>query len=724
MVASSAEQALEEQILQRLDELSAVTAIIVDRRLELLGRRVEDFASDGFIRAELAKLLAGRTTNQPTAEGPAGARLVDHLARNKLPLVEAFVDAYLLDRQGAPVLQVHAPRPVSARSFDTAALWFGLLEAPTEAHPYPAFIISTPVSSLEGNRQIGFLQLLVRADIWATELREDGGLPSQAACRIWLEDAAGNTLTLFSKHDGPDGPADASGRELTASPLIAYTSTISRNGWKLRLEVDRDPLMAPIRGLLKRIMLVGAALLLLVLVIWLFPARFLLKPLATLQDAARRIAEGDFSTRVSIDSRDEVGDLSRSFNIMAAAVEERTRKLEDAAAGLKRRKADIRFERDRLNAVISSMRDGLFIVDPQGKIALSNAAAEPLVCALTGANDRLRRLSCQHGNGEEENCLRCLADFAKPPQCCVVNLDSRTYEIHATPLGADDEQMAGRVFVSRDVTERLAQAERQAHQERLSVLGEIAAVMAHELNNPLAAIAMFSQMLEGGMDSGSSFREHAEVIRRNAESCKRTIRGLLDMATAGRAEVTVFDVHDLLGDVKRFLRPLYERAKVDFTLQADAGDATVVGDELQLRQVIVNLVMNAIQADQSHPVSVTVTTQDRGDKLAILVGDTGPGIAPEVRVRIFDPFFTTKAPGVGTGLGLPTSKRIVEAHGGILELVASEAGRTVFQVLLPRKGHPNYRQVITGGGGTEDDPCGSPKTGAQTSNREGGDRCG
>jgi signal transduction histidine kinase len=624
---------------------------------------------------------------------------MDHLARNKLPLVETFVDAFLLDRLGKPVLQVHSQRPTGPASWETTRLWYGPLQAPTEVHPYLTFLISTPLISLEGDRQVGFLQILVRADNWAEHLREAGGLPAAPNFRIWLEDTVGNTLTLLPRVSGAGEGGIASPRTADTSPVIEYATTISRNGWTMQLEVDRDPVMEPIRGLLNRFLLVGGVLLLLSLMIWFFPARFLLRPLATLQDAARRIAEGDFSTRVTIDSRDEVGDLSQSFNIMAAAVEERTHKLKEAATVLKRREMDIRFERDRLNAVIGSMHDGLFILDAKGEITLSNSAAQPLVSALGQEDDRPHRLDCRYANREEADCLCCLADIDQPPQSCVVGVGSRRYEIHATPLAVADGRMVGRVFVSRDVTERIAQAERQAYQERMSVIGEIAAVMAHELNNPLAAIGMFSQMLEAGLEPGSSFREHAEVIRRNAESCKKTIRGLLDMATAGGCEVSAFDVHDLLHDVRRFLRPFYERAKIAFTLETTAGNSTVVADELQLRQVVVNLVMNAIQAAEDRPGSVTVTTLDRGDNLAILVSDSGPGIPPEGRTRIFEPFFTTKPPGVGTGLGLPTSKRIVEAHGGTLGLIASGAGRTVFEVLLPRKGHPKFRQPAAGEGG-------------------------
>ena len=109
------------------------------------------------------------------------------------------------------------------------------------------------------------------------------------------------------------------------------------------------------------------------------------------------------------------------------------------------------------------------------------------------------------------------------------------------------------------------------------------------------------------------------------------------------------------------------------------------GDELQLRQAVVNLVMNAIQAFDGEQMGlVTVDTADRGDEVAVIVRDNGPGIPDEVRDRIFEPFFTTKPRGDGTGLGLPTSRRIVDAQGGRLTLVKSGPKGTVFEIVVPR----------------------------------------
>jgi len=112
-------------------------------------------------------------------------------------------------------------------------------------------------------------------------------------------------------------------------------------------------------------------------------------------------------------------------------------------------------------------------------------------------------------------------------------------------------------------------------------------------------------------------------------------------------------------------------------------------DELQLRHAVVNLVMNSIQALTAlEGGTVVMETVNKGDELAIIVRDDGPGIPTEIRGHIFDPFFTTKAPGDGTGLGLPTSRRIVDAQGGRLTLVEADPGASVFEILVPRARFP------------------------------------
>jgi signal transduction histidine kinase len=207
--------------------------------------------------------------------------------------------------------------------------------------------------------------------------------------------------------------------------------------------------------------------------------------------------------------------------------------------------------------------------------------------------------------------------------------------------------------------------------------------MAHELNNPLAAIRMFTQMIESKLDADSPLREDLDVIERNTRVCNRTIRELLDYATGASPEVGSVDVHASLRDVAAFLRALRERRDCELVLELEAEDPIVVGDEVQLRQVFVNLVMNGLQAVGEG--RVTVRTRLEGSHFIVEVQDDGPGIPPEIAEAVFRPFYTTKPRGSGTGLGLSTARRIAEIQGGGLELVDGRPGETLFRVRLLRE---------------------------------------
>ena len=469
---------------------------------------------------------------------------------------------------------------------------------------------------------------------------------------------------------------------------------IESSGWSVEVTLDAAEALAPVSGLRSRFVGVGAVLALVSSLLLFFPLRFLVGPLARLTQAAERLREGELDTRVEVTTEDEIGALGRGFNAMADAIQERTQRLEHAASELRARQDELRAGRDQLQTVISSMQDGLVVLDAQEQVVISNAAARPLLEIIERGGVARGHHVCSDGEG---NCFNCLFDPVGPQRSCLVDVGTQTFEIHTTTLRPDGNRARGRVLVSRDITDRIQRDEREIHNERLAVLGEVAAVMAHEINNPLASISMFNQMLATALPEGSPLIENTEVIGRATDTAKRAIRELLDYATGATPEVGPLDIHDTLEDVVRFLRPLSERAGVEVRLEPGATSSEVTGDEVQLRQVFVNLAMNAIQAvsgrslapgaARAGPVGepvgrVTLSTRNDENNLIVDVTDTGPGIAPEDRERIFRPFFTTKARGEGTGLGLPTTRRLTEIHGGNLTLVESSPAGTVFRVRL------------------------------------------
>ncbi|MCG3134665.1 MAG: Adaptive-response sensory-kinase SasA [Planctomycetes bacterium] len=473
-------------------------------------------------------------------------------------------------------------------------------------------------------------------------------------------------------------PAAPAARGSSEPPgTIDVVAPLASNGWTATVSVSSPESLGAVRSLQGRFLLVGVCLAAAIGVLLLFPMRFLVRPLAELGEAARRVQRGDLSVRVHPDAEDEIGDLGRSFNLMTEAVEERTRGLETAAA-------ELREQRDRLDAVIANLRDGLVVLGADGTPVLSNAAAAPLLEMVAARDPRLApREDCAKA-GSHESCAECLGSRRGAARTCVIDAGDRVLEVHSTPLPAGPDGRSGRVLLARDITERVSAEARQIHQERLSVLGEAAAVMAHELNNPLAAIRLYAQMAGQGAASGADVREHLDVIVRNTQSCERAIRELLDYAHGSAPEFAEVDVRAVVEDAARFVRPLAERSRVSVAL-LPGPEPVVSGDEIQVRQVFVNLVMNAVQAmSGSGGGRIEVAISEDAGHAVVDVCDDGPGIPEAARGRVFEPFFTTKSRGQGTGLGLPTARRIAELHGGGVELVESRPGRTVFRVRIRR----------------------------------------
>ncbi len=704
LVFGSEKSDLETEIRGRLALQSRACASALDAELRLLASRVRDFASDGYIRGHVESLLdgagdAGRTATE--------AELRRHLESNKLPLVEAFTALDVFGPDGIPVMST-APQTVAAvgavmgqAGVEGADPGCAVFTQPGSDEP--GLVISTPLRSVAGARALGRLVARVRPGAWIAAAFAGSGVREMQidSLKVRLVDDRRGELSIapeLTSRDGPapDSPLVRSGfgvrYELRPPPrarppdeIASSTFPISMRGWSVEIERNISEDLSAVAGLKSRVLAAGLALAAAAALLAWFPMRFVARPLMRMQDAARRIAKGDFSAHVDVQTSDEIGELARSFNVMAAAVQERTSRLERAAADLTERQAELRREGDRLAAVISSMHDGLVVVDSDGRPVVANAAARPLLKLIENQDAAAGHHRC-HETRARGGCGECLFDPEATPRNCIVDIDGGSYEIHTTRLPRDGRGRSGRVLVARDITDRIAQDERQIHQERLSVLGEVAAVMAHELNNPLAACSLFTQMLESDLEAESPLREHTSVIRRNVDACKRTIRELLDYATGATPEVASVDVNGVLEDVAGFLRPVRERAGVSMNLELGSEPVDVSGDEVQIRQVFVNLIVNAIQAMSARGGgSVTITSRSSGDWIEVDIADSGPGIPPETRDMVFKPFFTTKPRGEGTGLGLSTARRIAEMHGGGVELISTGPAGTVFRVRLRRR---------------------------------------
>lgn len=267
--------------------------------------------------------------------------------------------------------------------------------------------------------------------------------------------------------------------------------------------------------------------------------------------------------------------------------------------------------------------------------------------------------------------------------------DRRFFRITKIPMRLDGDLISHIITVGEDVTESHKIQQQILQSEKLAAIGQLAAGVMHEINNPLATIGACVAAIEGrlGAEAEPQVREYLHVIEREVERCTRIVDGLLDFSRprpSGRHKALT-DLNEIVEETL-FLLKHHQRFKRLEVVRALARDLPGVrADREQIIQVLMALMLNALDA-MEHGGSLTLRTRrnpDREDEVIAEVQDTGAGMAHAELTKIFEPFYTTKPPGRGTGLGLSICYGIMQDHGGRIE-ASSEPGRgSVFRIVMP-----------------------------------------
>lgn len=346
-------------------------------------------------------------------------------------------------------------------------------------------------------------------------------------------------------------------------------------------------------------------------------------------------------------------------------------RLVDTVGALRTTRATIERERAKLQAIIDCMGDAVIFADPDGQVLMSNHRARELDPGT------FRSLSERFESFEEGR-----TSYAHP----LFEHGERTLEITASVVRSKHAEPLGRVIVARDITERLKMERHLLHDERMSVVGKLAAAVAHEINNPIGVISLYSQHALAKLPSESPIQTHLETIRRNAESCAKITGDLLQLSRPRKPERRPVDLRLLCTEVAQTVTPLAARvgARLTASERESEGSVWAPGDADQLRQALLNLALNAIEAASEGDTITLVAYEDTEaeDQPRVLeVRDTGSGMSPEVLEKLFQPFFTTKA--TGTGLGLAVVENIVNSHAGRVEVDSERDHGTIFRIVLP-----------------------------------------
>ena len=341
-----------------------------------------------------------------------------------------------------------------------------------------------------------------------------------------------------------------------------------------------------------------------------------------------------------------------------------------------------------------AIREGIIVHDEKMRIVRCNALAaemmnlQPAEVAGLSFNEAFGRLFGKRA-----------ADFHLPETRDVNSSfevqteDDRRYLVSTFPIKHPDGDSVS-VVTWTDVTRLSEMQEQLGRTRRLASVGQLAAGVAHEINNPLAAITTCAEAtmrdlrqtaeIEALADS-HQWTYYMEEIVRQALRCKEITRGLLDLTHQKQAKREMCDVNAVAAQCAKVSVQRARSDLVEFEINLDQGVGEVATDESIVRQVIDNFLSNAVDALGDRGGKVTVATIRDGDRIAIEVADSGSGIPSKVLASIFDPFFSTKGPGKGYGLGLAISATLAESLGGAITVESKEGAGSRFRLWIPRR---------------------------------------
>jgi two-component system NtrC family sensor kinase len=428
----------------------------------------------------------------------------------------------------------------------------------------------------------------------------------------------------------------------------------------------------------------------LALAMWLVFHFLLTRRTARLVRAAEQLAAGDLGARSGLDGGDELGRLSRAFDVMAREVAETQTRLRRDIAERARVQRALEDSEARLHQILDNTTAVIFVKDKEGRFLFVNRQFTQLFhvsqLGVVGKTDH-EILPGKVAETFRANDLLVLQrnEAVEFEETVPQDDGPHTYISIKFPL-RDAKGVAYAVCgISTDITERKRTNESLYQREKLAALGSLLAGVAHELNNPLSVVVARAIMLEE--ESYPAAQAAASKIRIAAERCARIVRTFLAMARQQQPARGPVKINDVVTAALEMTAYTVRTSSIEVAPDLAGDIPPTLADADQLHQVLLNLIINAQQVlqDRAGPRRIRVSTRfdAAGQTVRITVADNGPGIPEHLRARVFEPFFTTKPTGLGTGVGLAVSHGIVEAHGGTLTLDCPEMGGAVFTIVLP-----------------------------------------
>lgn len=400
-----------------------------------------------------------------------------------------------------------------------------------------------------------------------------------------------------------------------------------------------------------------------------FASFFISKPIKDISTAATDIAKGNFTKKISIRTNDEIGDLAATFNYMAEEVRSKI----DQITGT----------RARLEAVFSSMFDGLIVVDLKGTILLMNKALRDMFMVNKDPVGRkplevIRNIEVQ----EAVDGLLKRTSGMESREISILMPSKKTLMIHGTPI-MRDRSIEGAVLVFHDITE-IRRLE--------SIRKDFVANVSHELRTPASSIKGFAETLAAGaLEDKEHAKDFVKIIETNADRLVRLIDDLLDLSKIETGKIKLnlksCSLRMIANKVIKDLENASKEKSIALVNNMDKDIREVMVDESMIAQVFYNLIDNAIKYTDNGG-SIELSAAEQEDFVSVSVSDNGIGISEKDLPRIFERFYcvdkTRSRQAGGTGLGLSIIKHIVEEHGGQVSVESVLGQGSTFTFTLPR----------------------------------------
>ncbi|MDP3183587.1 MAG: PAS domain S-box protein [Desulfobaccales bacterium] len=354
-----------------------------------------------------------------------------------------------------------------------------------------------------------------------------------------------------------------------------------------------------------------------------------------------------------------------------------------------------------LNNIIRCSVDGIVVIDTKGSPLIFSEGAERILGFKASeiiANKEIFRGFYPTELAREMK-RRMLSDQYGPPdrlnttQITFIDKEGKEVPVNFSAAIIRDKngKEVGSVGIFSDLREtvkmrrQLEESRVQLMQaEKIASLGRLAAGVAHEINNPLAGILIYAELLQRDLQGNAHADPHVEEIINQTLRCQQIVTRLLEFSRQSLGQRTLFDMNEIINRCVHLISHQALFLNIEIVPELDPGLPQIIGDPGELQQVFTNLVLNA--ADAMHGqgrITITSHPAPQAEGVVLTFTDTGGGIPPDIRDKIFEPFFTTKPPGKGTGLGLAIVYGVIQRHGGTIEVTSPEGGGTTFTIRLP-----------------------------------------